>query len=179
MWRYHLTSTPWRAGVTSGALFGVIMAAPVAVQLGPVHGVVSFGIGAAIFGILAGLSSRHRLAPLAGLSSADRATVMWTVQRGLPTTDRRFAAAVVGYVEAGRRQTPAWMARDGSALLFHIVAGFQLLQGVLNAFDGDWTGVALNLVVGVTALLIPRFNVRTAERRDQAERSARALPEGP
>ena len=179
MWRYHLTSTPWRAGVTMGILFGVVTAAPVAVQLGPVHGVVGFGVGGTIFGVLTGLNSLHVLAPLAGLSSADRATVMCAVQRGLATTDRRLAAAVVGYVEAGRRGKPAWLARNGGARLFYIVAGFWLLQGVFNALDRDWTGVALNVVVGVTALLLPRSIVRTAERRDQAERLARALLDKP
>ena len=54
MWRYHLTSTPWRAGMTSGVAFGVITAGPVAVQLGPVHAAVAFGVGATIFGILRG-----------------------------------------------------------------------------------------------------------------------------
>lgn len=54
MWRYHLTSTPWRAGMTSGVAFGVITAGPVAVQLGRVHAAVAFGVGATIFGILRG-----------------------------------------------------------------------------------------------------------------------------
>ena len=179
MWRYHLTSTPWRTAVTTGILFGVIMAAPVAVQLGPVHGVVAFALGGAIFGVLIGLNTRHVLAPLAGLSSADRATVIGTVQRGLATTDRRLAAAVVDYVKAIRRRNPAWMARDGGARLFYLVAGFQLLQAVFKAFDQNWAGVALYVVLGGISLLLPRFNLRAAERRDQAERSARALLDPP
>jgi hypothetical protein len=179
MWRYHLTSTPMRAALTTGLVFGVVMGAPLAVQLGPVQGAMGFVLGGGIFGLLAGLSSRHILAPLAGLSSADRATVMCTVQRGLSTADRRLAAAVIGYVEAGRRRQPAWLAKDGGARLFYLAAAFQLLQAVFRAFEGNWAGAALYVVVGVISLLLPRFNIRSAERRDQAERSARALLDAP
>jgi hypothetical protein len=179
MWRYHLTSTPWRAGITSGLAFGMIMAAPVAVQLGPVHGLVGFLIGGVIFGVLIGLHAHHVLDPLGGLSPVDRVTVMSTVQRGLVTTERRLAAAVVGYAEATRRRNPAWAAKKGGARLFHILAGFQALQAVFSVLDRNWAGVALNVVVGVTALFLPRVNSRAAERRDFAERSARALLEQP
>jgi hypothetical protein len=168
-------STPGRVGVTTGLVFGVIMAAPVTAQLGPGQGIVSFGLGGAIFGVLVGLMSRQALEPLAGLSSADRATVLRTMQRGLATTDRRLAPSVVGYSEAARRRIPAWLERDGGTRLFYLLAGFQLVQALFNALDRHWIGVAVYVVAGVISVLLPRFNVRTAQRRDQAERSARAL----
>lgn len=179
MWHYHLTSTPWRTGMTSGVVFGLIMAVPLALQAGPVHGLVGFALGGGFFGVLTGLSSRRGLVPLAGLSPADRVMVMCTVQRGLATTDRRLAPAVAGYAEALRRRTPDWLAKGGGALLFRILAVFQLLQGVLDALDRDWVGVALRLVLAGVALYLPRLNLRNAERRDRAERSARALLDAP
>lgn len=175
MWRYHLTSTPLRAGLFLGLAFGAIMGTPVGVaERSVVVGVIGAAIGGTIFGIITGLAARGPLQSLAGLSSVERATIMHAVTRGLAVGDRRLAPAVVGYAQAVRSRQ-GWISTKWGSNLFWAVAVIQAVRAVTAAMDGDWAAVALRLLLGVAVLLSLRWRDRRLARLEQAERSAQAL----
>ena len=174
--RYHLISTPWRAGVTGGALAGAITGFLFGAERPSlVVGLVAGVIGGTLYGILIGLGARRPLAPLAGLSAGARATVMGAVHRGLPTTDRRLAPAVVSYAETVLDCHHKWVGTKGSVLVLRLVAGVQLLLGLDDVIEREWHVAAVRCISAVTLLLVPRWIARGAVLADRAEQSARAL----
>ena len=176
MWRYHLTSTPWRAGVTYGILFGAVNGVVFGAE-GPsaVVGLVVGVIAGTFYGILVGLEARHPLAALAGLSAGDRATVMQTVHRGLATTDRRLAPAVVSDAEAVRRRDRKWVGTKAGVRSLQLFAGLQVLLAVDAAMERDWVLAAATVMFAVTLVLVPGSLARAAVRQDRAEQHAGAL----
>jgi hypothetical protein len=176
-WRHHLLATPLRIGLVSGVLFGIAMG--VAIGVGAhsmLSGLVVGALGGPAFGVLFGRAFAGPMRALAGLPAEDRAVVLRTVQKGMPTTDRRLAPAVVGYAEAIRSGQRRLMGATGDGRrLFQLLAGLQVLNALLRALDGNWASAALQLVVGVMWLQMPRLNAKATERRDRAERSAREL----
>lgn len=176
MWRYHLISTPWRAGVTGGIMAGVITGFVFGAE-GPslVVGLVAGVIHGALFGILIGLGARRPLTPLAGLSAGDRATVMAAVHRDLPTTDRRLAPAVIAYAETVLERHRKWVGTKYHFLIMPLVAGVQVLLAVDDVIDDDPPVAVVRLVSAVIALLFPGWLARGAVRADGAQQAARAL----
>jgi len=177
MWRYHLSATPLRVGLFGAALLGAVAGGGAALAAHSfLVGLFVVAIGGPAFGLLMSLSSRRTLAPLSGLAIADRATVMRTVQKGLPVTERRLAPAVAGYAEAVRLALPRWIGGNGDTRrLFYVSAGVQVCLALLRALDGEWAWMALYLVGAAFGLTAPKLNAAAAERRDHAERSAREL----
>ena len=177
MWRYHLISTPWRAGATGGALAGAITGFLFGSE-GPslVTGLVAGVIGGTLYGILIGLGARRPLAPLAGRSAGDRATAMGAVHRGLPTTDRRLAPAVIGYAETVLDRHRKWVGTKYHFLIMPLVAGVQVLLALDDAiYDDDAPVAVVRVISAVIALLVPGWLARGAVRADRAQQSARAL----
>ena len=176
MRRYHLISSPWRAGVTGGALAGAITGFLFGAERPSfVVGLVAGVIGGMLYGLLIGLGARRPLAPLAGLSAGARATVLGAVHRGLPTTDRRLAPAVVSYAETVLDRHRKWVGTKGSFLVMPLVAGVQLLLALDDVIDDDSHVAAVRVISAVIVLLVPGWLARGAVRADRAEQSARAL----
>jgi uncharacterized membrane protein len=176
MRRYHLISTPWRAGVTGGALAGAITGLVFGAE-GPslVVGLVTGVIGGTLYGILIALGARRPLAPLAGLSAGERAAAMGAVHRGLPTTDRRLAPAVVSYAETVIDRHRKWVGTKYHFLIMPLVAVVQVLLAVDDLIDDDAPLAVVRLTSAVIALLVPGWLARGAVRADRAQQSARAL----
>lgn len=176
MRRFHLISSPLRAGVTGGALAGAITGFVFGAE-GPslVAGLVAGVIGGILCGILIGLGARRPLAPLAGLSAGERATVMGAVHRGLPTTDRRLAPAVVSYAETVLDRHRKWVGTKYHFLLMPLVAGVHVLLAVDDMIDDDAPVAVVRLISAVIFLLVPGWLARGAVRADRAQQSARAL----
>ncbi len=175
---YRLASTPWGSGLMSGLLFGVFMGVLVAVGGASLPAtMLATGLAAATFGILMGLLSLSQLSVFDGLPPADRATVMRTVRKGEDTSDRRLAPAVIHYADSLRhRYRPSdtvWK------WLVPVAVGVQVFVGLADLQDGDWFTAALRIPVVVVILLLPRTVRRAEERRERAERSARAVVDRP
>ena len=147
MCRYHFISSPWRAGVTGGALAGAITGFLFGAERPSlVVGLVAGVIGGTFYGILIGLGARRPLAALTGLSAGGRATVMGAAHRGLPTTARRLAPAVVSYAETILDRHRRWVGTKGSFLIMPLAAGVQVLLAVDDVIDDDAPVAVVRLI---------------------------------
>ena len=172
---YRLASTPWGSGLMSGLIFGTVMGLLTGLDKGSLQpAAVVAVLAATTFGTIMGLTSMSQLSALAGLPPVDRAAVMRTVKKGEVTSDRRLAPAVVAYADSLRpRYRPPsasswkWLAGLGAAVLVFI--------GVDDAREGEWVWAAVRIPCIVAIFLLPGRIRRAEERRERAERSARAL----
>jgi len=106
---YPIFATPLRVGTGAGLAIGMFGAVAIGLASESLLAGAIFGIATGLpSGIVMGRSSRHRLDLLTDLSSTDRATVVRTVMRGLPTSDLRLAPAVLDYARAVREQNMGW-----------------------------------------------------------------------
>ena len=172
---YRLVSTPAGFGVFAGAGMGI--AAGVRfwlVERSLIAALLGAVIGAIFFGVVFGLGSRHFLEPMDGLAPDDRVTVMRTVQKGLPTTDRRLAPAVVVYADTLRQQNERFDALLRSAV-FRVLLGFPVIFGILAAVDRAWGWLAFHIAIVLGNIFGPALLRPRRERFERAERSAQSL----
>lgn len=172
---YRLVSTPAGfgalagvgMGIAAGARFWLVERSLIAALLGVV-------VGGIFFGAVFGFGSRQFLEPMHGMAGEDRATVMRTVQKGLPTTDRRLAPAVVVYADTLRQQNERIDALLRSAG-FRVLLVFPVILGIVAAVDRAWAWLAFHIAVVLGAALGPALLRPRRERFERAERSAQAL----
>ena len=165
--------SPLRAGVLTGALFGIMQAIRAAVTG---EGAVGVGVGLSLgipFGAFMGRFASKMTDDLSGLTPHQRAQVGRAVRRGEAPEDPSLAAATI---ERARRtqeqsqQTWPYLVLGGFALLTLVLAVADAVAGSLA------TGEVLLVVFWAIFLPVLRWSgVRANGRAQRAEAAARAI----